>query len=54
MHAATRRPAISWPAALLPSALLVAVIATGTAGATGASSSSQDRPVTDLHVVATR
>ena len=55
MHAATRRPAASWPAALLPSALLFAVITAGAAGATGASSSSpEDRPVTDLHVVATR
>ena len=53
MHAANRRPAVSWPAALLPGALLVAVITAGAVGSTGAASS-QHTPVTDLHVVGTR
>jgi hypothetical protein len=54
MHAAdTRRPAVSWPAALLPGALLVAVLTAGAVGTTGAASA-QHTPVTDLHVVGTR
>jgi hypothetical protein len=53
MHAATRRPADSWPAALLPGALLVAVLTAGAVGSTGAASA-QQTPVTDLHVVGAR
>ena len=42
-----RRPrAVSWPAALLPGALLVTMLSVGTVGST-----SSDVPVTDLHVV---
>jgi hypothetical protein len=54
MHAATRRPAVSWPAALLPGALLLALMTAGATTATsgGASLDVQaDRPVTELHVV---
>jgi hypothetical protein len=54
MHAAPRRPAVSWPAALLPAALALALLSTGV-GATMAGGSAQaqppaDRPVTELHV----
>ena len=42
----SRRPAQSWPSALLPAALLVTLISVGTVG-----SASNDVPVTDLHVV---
>ena len=41
-----RRPALSWPSALLPAALLVALTSVGAVGST-----SSDVPVTDLHVV---
>ena len=41
-----RRPALSWPAALLPGALLLTLISVGTVGST-----SSEKPVTDLHVV---
>jgi hypothetical protein len=55
MHAATRRPAASWPSAMLPGALLLALLATGAASATGTSSAleagSGQPPVTELHVV---
>lgn len=45
-HRAPRRPALSWPSALLPGALLLTLISVGTVGST-----SSDVPVTDLHVV---
>jgi len=53
MHAATRRPAASWPAALLPGALLLALLTTGAASATGstAAEAPPQAPVTELHVV---
>lgn len=49
MHAeagTARRSALSWPAALLPAALLLTVLSVGTIGST-----SSDVPVTELHVV---
>jgi hypothetical protein len=50
MHAATRRPVVSWPAALLPAALLLALFA-GSAGAGGHVGASSERPpVTELQV----
>jgi hypothetical protein len=55
MHAATRRPAASWPSALLPGAMLLALLVTGAATATGSSSSvdasAGEPPITELHVV---
>lgn len=53
MHAAPRRPAASWPAALLPSALLLALLGTGAATATtGHDTPAADQaPVTELQVV---
>ena len=49
LHAETGAPrpsALSWPAALLPGALLLTLLSVGTVGST-----SSDKPVTDLHVV---
>ena len=43
---ASRPRAASWPAALLPGALLVTMLSVGTVGST-----SNDVPVTDLQVV---
>ena len=54
MHAAPRRPLVSWPAALLPGALLLAVLTAGATTTTSGGSALSDpaqRPVTDLHVV---
>lgn len=54
MHAATRRPAVSWPAALLPGALALALMTAGvTTSAAGSSSpaAGPDRAITELHVV---
>ncbi len=54
MHAASRRPATSWPAALLPGLLLLALMGAGatTATASGSALDAQaERPVTELHVV---
>lgn len=54
MHAATRRPAASWPSALLPGALLLALLTTGAASAAGGSTAAErpaQAPVTELHVV---
>jgi hypothetical protein len=51
---APRRRLVSWPAALLPAALAVAVATAGASTATAGGSSEQvpaDRPVTELHVV---
>jgi hypothetical protein len=45
-HRRPRRRAVSWPAALLPGALLVTLVSVGTVGST-----SRDVPVTDLRVV---
>ena len=45
-HRAPRRPTVSWPAALLPAALLLTLLSVGTVGSTAS-----DVPVTDLHVV---
>ena len=54
MHAASRRPVASWPAALLPGAMLLALLTTGAATAAGNSSAAEapaPPPVTELHVV---
>ena len=51
MHAATRRPAASWPSALLPGALLVALLTTGAVSATSGGSQAAEPPVTELQVV---
>ena len=53
MHAAPRRPAASWPAALLPGFLLLALMTAGATTATsgGSALGAPDRPVTELHVV---
>ena len=54
MHAAPRRPLASWPAALLPGALLVALMTAGATTTTSSGSALSDapeRPVTELHVV---
>lgn len=54
MHAAPGRPAASWPAVLLPGALLLALMTAGATTATAGGSSieeSADRQVTELHVV---
>jgi hypothetical protein len=55
MHAATRRPAASWPAALLPGALLLALLTAGVTSTTGSATpldaSGGQPPVTELHVV---
>jgi hypothetical protein len=56
MHAASRRPAASWPSALLPGALLLALLTTGAASAAGGGTAAQTEPdtrVTELHVVGT-
>jgi hypothetical protein len=53
MHAATRRPATSWPSALLPGFLLLALMTAGATTATSGGSAlgaEADRPVTELHV----
>ncbi len=46
MSAHARRPATSWPSALLPGALLLALLGTG-----AATSASSTTPQTDLQVV---
>lgn len=54
MHAAPRRPAASWPAALLPGFLLLALMTAGATTATSGGSAldaQAERPVTELHVV---
>lgn len=54
MHAAPRRPAASWPAALLPGALLLALLSAGFSTASaGATPDAPDagRVVTELQVV---
>jgi hypothetical protein len=54
MQATPRRPAASWPAALLPGALLIALVTTGAATTTSGGSPTgapADRPITELHVV---
>jgi hypothetical protein len=54
MHAAPRRPAASWPAALLPGFLLLALMTAGATTATSAGAALEaqpDRHVTELHVV---
>jgi hypothetical protein len=54
MRAVTRRPLVSWPAALLPGALLLAVMTAGATTSTSGGSALSDpaeRPVTELHVV---
>jgi hypothetical protein len=54
MHAAPRRPLFSWPAALLPAALVVALLGAGAATSAGHSAvgaSSGQPPITDLQVV---
>jgi hypothetical protein len=54
MHAAPHRPAVSWPAALLPGALLLALMTAGATTATAGGTALEapaDRPVTELHVV---
>ncbi len=45
-----RRPTVSWPAALLPGALLVSLLTT----AAGQTPSVSDAPATELHVVDAR
>jgi hypothetical protein len=47
VHAAPRRPTTSWPAALLPGALLLTLMAT----AAGSTPSGSQLPATELHVV---
>jgi hypothetical protein len=47
----TRRRASSWPASLLPTLLLLALVATGTASTT---SSSGDAPIVQMTVTTTR
>jgi hypothetical protein len=47
LHVERRRPATSWPAALLPGALLVTLLTT----AAGSTSSGRQLPATELHVV---
>ncbi len=49
MHAAPRRPVASWPAALLPGALLLALLTAGATTTTAAGEAPQ-RQVTELHV----
>jgi hypothetical protein len=54
MHAAPRRPAASWPAALLPGFLLLALLTAGATTTTSGGSAldaQSERPVTELHVV---
>ena len=46
-HGVPFRPAASWPAALLPGALLLALLG----GAAGQTASGSDLPATELHVV---
>ena len=46
-HSVPVRPAASWPAALLPGALLLALLG----GAAGQTASGSDLPATELHVV---
>jgi hypothetical protein len=50
VHRAPRRPSLTWPAALLPGALLLTLISVGTVGSTSLETP-RDVPVTDLHVV---
>ena len=53
MHAAHRPSAVSWPSALLPGALLIALMTAGaaTTAAGSAQEAPADRPVTELQVV---
>lgn len=54
MHAAPRRPVVSWPAALLPGALLLTLLTAGATTTTAGGSATDtpaERPVTELHVV---
>lgn len=46
-HSAVRRPPSSWPAALLPGALLLTLLTT----AAGQAASGSETPAIDLHVV---
>jgi hypothetical protein len=53
MHAAPRRPVASWPASLLPAALLFALLGTGAAASTGGPDvgAADNRPTTELQLV---
>ena len=54
MHVARRRPAVSWPAALLPGALALALMtasATTTTAGGAPVEERTERPVTELQVV---